>query len=90
MSEITFFYNEVLNNNRKIVEQYTNNPSDVIRLSENIDIDTLRDLVIEFNNALLNEELTPIKRIQIKKVLIATILAIKKAENSSNLTKKVR
>ena len=83
MNEVTNFHNEILNNNQAIVEYYIANPKDVIKLCD-LDINLLSDLAIEFNNALNNEELTPYNKTQIRKALVATILAIKKIEKNYN------
>ena len=83
MNEITYFHNDILNRNPKIVEHYTNNPRDVIKLL-NLDIDILKGLAHEFYKALINEELTPYNKTQITRTLVATILAIRKLEKEEN------
>ena len=84
MNEVTNFHNEILNNNQAIVEYYTTNPKDVIKLCD-LDINLLSDLAIEFNNALNNEELTPFNKTQIRKALVATVLAIKRIEKNNDI-----
>lgn len=93
MDETTNFYNEILNNNPKIVNYYTINPKYVIELSESKTVDALmlKDLAIELNKALNNEDLDPFYQREIKRTLVATVLAIKRIEKNNDINQsKVR